>query len=25
MKIRPVGAALFHNDGRTDWRTQRQT
>jgi len=25
MKIRPVGAELFHADGRTDGRTDRQT
>jgi hypothetical protein len=25
MKIRPVGADLFHADGRTDGRTGRQT
>jgi hypothetical protein len=25
MKIRPVGAELFHEDGRTDRRTDRQT
>jgi hypothetical protein len=24
MKIRPVGAELFHVDGRTDGRTDRQ-
>jgi len=24
MKIRPVGAELFHTDGRTDGRTVRQ-
>jgi len=21
MKIRPMGAELFHADGRTDWQT----
>jgi len=25
MKICPVGAELFHVDGRTVWRTDRQT
>jgi len=25
MKIRPVGADLFHADGRTDGRTDRRT
>ena len=25
MKIGPVGAELFHPDGRTDGRTERQT
>jgi hypothetical protein len=25
MKIRPVGAVLFHVDGRMDGRTDRQT
>jgi len=25
MKIRPVGAELFHTDGRTDGRRDRQT
>jgi len=25
MKIRPVGSALFREDGRTDGRTERQT
>jgi hypothetical protein len=25
MKIRPVGAELFHAEGRTDRRTVRQT
>jgi len=25
MKIRPVGAKLFHADGRTDGRTDGQT
>jgi hypothetical protein len=25
MKIRPVGAELFHADGRTDGQTERRT
>jgi hypothetical protein len=25
MKIRPLGAKLFHANGRKDWRTDRQT
>jgi len=25
MKIRPVGAALFHSDRQTDGQTDRQT
>jgi len=25
MKIRPVGAELFHADWQTDWRTDGQT